>query len=311
MDRGLGLHDAGLDPRPGADVVGSARRGARSLRAGARGVRAARDVRASPGGAVLPRGAGMPRRAVGARRPLRRRVDGHHPGVRPGRDAEPRRAVQPGVACGAPRPSRRGSGDGRRPACGCAEANDDRFNGAWNHAVLGLLELSFGDLDAARHPPRSGRSLGRAARLGRARASSPACRIWPRRWSGSAGSRRPRPSSLRLEASATGRDRAWAAGTAARARALLAAAGGDLDAAAEAAERSIVELERARSAVRGRSVVARPRPDPPAGEAPSGLRARRSTERGRPSSSSAPACGRSEQRPSSDGSAAGRPRTAS
>ena len=30
-----------------------------------------------------------------------------------------------------------------------AEANDDRFNGAWNQAILGFLELSVGELEAA------------------------------------------------------------------------------------------------------------------------------------------------------------------
>jgi DNA-binding NarL/FixJ family response regulator len=49
----------------------------------------------------------------------------------------------------------------------------------------------------------------------------------------------------RLEASAAGRDRPWAGGTAARGRALLAASAGDLERAIEAAGHSIAELERA------------------------------------------------------------------
>ena len=31
-----------------------------------------------------------------------------------------------------------------------AEANDDRFNAAWHHAVLGFIDLSLTDFDGAR-----------------------------------------------------------------------------------------------------------------------------------------------------------------
>ena len=53
-----------------------------------------------------------------------------------------------------------------------------------------------------------------------------------------------RPIVARLEASAAGRDRPWAAGTAARGRALLAEAAGDLGEAEAAAEESSAALDR-------------------------------------------------------------------
>ena len=125
-----------------------------------------------------------------------------------------------------------------------AEANDDRFNGAWHQAILGLLELSVGDLDAAvirlEAAARWVEQLG-SVELG----VIPCLPDLAETLVGLGRLEEAQAVVLRLEASATGRDRAWAAGTAARARALLAAAGGDLDGGAEAAEGSIEELERA------------------------------------------------------------------
>jgi DNA-binding CsgD family transcriptional regulator/tetratricopeptide (TPR) repeat protein len=125
-----------------------------------------------------------------------------------------------------------------------ADANDDRFNGAWNHAVLGFVCLSegrygdaivhleaaaawvdaLGSVELAIIPclPDLAETLIALGRVGEAETVV-----------------------ARLEASAAGRDRPWAGGTAARGRALLAASAGDLERAIEAAGHSIAELERA------------------------------------------------------------------
>jgi tetratricopeptide (TPR) repeat protein len=125
-----------------------------------------------------------------------------------------------------------------------ADANDDRFNGAWHHAILGFLDLSLGDLvPAVVHLAAAARWV---EQLGSVELGVIPC--LPDLAETLVGLGRLEEASAvvdRLEASAIGRDRAWAAGTAARGRALLAAARGDLDGAALAAERSIGELERA------------------------------------------------------------------
>jgi DNA-binding CsgD family transcriptional regulator len=125
-----------------------------------------------------------------------------------------------------------------------ADVNDDRFNGAWNHAVLGFVHLSEGSYaDAVVHLETAAQ---RVDALGSVELAIIPClpdlvealialgRIED-----------AEPLVERLEASAAGRDRPWASGTAARGRALLAASGGQLDRATEAAGHSIAELERA------------------------------------------------------------------
>jgi DNA-binding NarL/FixJ family response regulator len=123
-----------------------------------------------------------------------------------------------------------------------AEANDDLFNAAWNHAVLGFLDLSLGDLEGARV------NLEPAARwLERLGAVEPA--VIPcvpdlvEALVGLGRSDEAGPLVDRLEVQAAGRHRPWASGAAARCRALMAAAAGDLAEAARAAERSIEHLE--------------------------------------------------------------------
>ena len=125
-----------------------------------------------------------------------------------------------------------------------AEANDDPFNGSWNHAVLGFLELSLAAYEPALVHLEAAATWVDA--LGSVELAVIPClpdlvetlvalgRIDD-----------ARPVVERLAASAAGRDRPWAAGTAARGRAMIAAAGGDLSGAAATAERSIAELDRA------------------------------------------------------------------
>jgi len=136
--------------------------------------------------------------------------------------------------------ARRMATDGAR----LADANDDRFNGAWNHAVLGFLDLSLSAYEPAVV------NLELAARwvddLGSVELAVIPCLPDLAETLVALG-RIEEASALvdRLDASTAGRDRPWAAGTAARCRAFIAAAGGELDSAATAARRSIAELDRA------------------------------------------------------------------
>ena len=70
-----------------------------------------------------------------------------------------------------------------------AEANDDRFNAAWNHAVVGFIDLSLADLEGARQnlePAVAWLDRLHSAEPG----SSRACRTSSRRSSDSGGSAR-------------------------------------------------------------------------------------------------------------------------
>jgi DNA-binding CsgD family transcriptional regulator len=125
-----------------------------------------------------------------------------------------------------------------------AEENDDRFNEAWNHAVLGFLDLSLSDFERARL------NLEPAAlwveQLGSVETAVIPC--VPDLVETFVALGRVDDAERLLgwfEAQAAGRDRPWASGTAARGRALIAATAGDLDEAVRAAERSIGDLERA------------------------------------------------------------------
>jgi DNA-binding CsgD family transcriptional regulator len=125
-----------------------------------------------------------------------------------------------------------------------AEANDDRFNAAWNHAVLGFLDLSLLDFESARVGLESAvRWLDQLASV------EPAViPCVPDLVEALVGLGRKEEAGRlldRLEAQSAERDRPWASGAAARGRALIAAATGDLDEAARAALRSIEHLERA------------------------------------------------------------------
>jgi DNA-binding CsgD family transcriptional regulator len=119
-----------------------------------------------------------------------------------------------------------------------ADANDDRFNGAWNHAVLGFLELSLDDLaSAVVHLVAAAQWV---EQLGSVELGVIPC--LPDLAEALAGLGRLDEAEIvvrRLEASATGLDRPWTAGVAARCRALILAADGDLDAGARAAKQSI------------------------------------------------------------------------
>jgi DNA-binding CsgD family transcriptional regulator len=125
-----------------------------------------------------------------------------------------------------------------------AEANDDRFNGAWHHAVLGFIDLSLTAFEGARV------NLELAARwldqLGSVEPAVIPC--LPDLVEALVGLGRLEEAERlldRLDAQAAARERPWASGAAARGRALIAAATGDLVEAARAAERSIDHLERA------------------------------------------------------------------
>jgi DNA-binding CsgD family transcriptional regulator len=124
-----------------------------------------------------------------------------------------------------------------------ALANDDRFNGAWNQAVLGFLDLSLQDFEGARGHLEA--AVGWLDALGSVESAVIPC-VPDLVEALVALGRLDDAEGLvdRLEAQAAGRDRPWATGTAARGRALLAAARGDLTSAADAGERSITELER-------------------------------------------------------------------
>jgi DNA-binding CsgD family transcriptional regulator len=125
-----------------------------------------------------------------------------------------------------------------------ATANDDRFNGAWNHAVLGFLHLSLGELEpAVTHLEAAARWV---EALGSVEVGIIPC--LPDLAEALVGLGRLEEAEVvvqRLAASAMGRDRPWTAGVAARGRALLQAARGDLDGGIRAAQRSTGDLERA------------------------------------------------------------------
>ena len=125
-----------------------------------------------------------------------------------------------------------------------AAANDDRFNEAWNAAVLGFLDLSLADYERAL--PNVEKAAMWVDALGSVELAVIPC--LPDLVEVLVALGRSDEATrivARLEAAAAGGDRPWAAGTAARGRALIAAAAGDLDAAARAGEQSVVELERA------------------------------------------------------------------
>jgi DNA-binding CsgD family transcriptional regulator len=123
-----------------------------------------------------------------------------------------------------------------------AEANDDRFNAAWNHAVLGFLDLSRSDFEAARVNLKP--AVDWLERLGSVEPAVIPC-VPDLVETLVAVGRVEEAKRLvaRLEEQAVGRDRPWAAGTAARGRALIAASAAHLDDAARAAEQSIETLE--------------------------------------------------------------------
>jgi len=123
-----------------------------------------------------------------------------------------------------------------------AEANSDRFNAAWNHAVLGFIDLSLADLEGAR------RNLEPAvAWLDRLHSAEPAIiPCVPDLVEALVGRGRADEAERhlrRLEEQAEALDRAWASAAAQRCRALIAAGAGDLDGAQRAAEASVGLLE--------------------------------------------------------------------
>jgi DNA-binding CsgD family transcriptional regulator len=125
-----------------------------------------------------------------------------------------------------------------------ADENGDRFDGAWNHAVLGFLALSESAFEAALvHLLEAARWVDDLGSI--ELAIIPCLPDLVETLVALGRSQEATPIVERLEAAAAGRDRPWAAGTAARGRALIAAAAGDFDAAAVAAERSIEDLDRA------------------------------------------------------------------
>jgi DNA-binding CsgD family transcriptional regulator len=123
-----------------------------------------------------------------------------------------------------------------------ADANGDSFNAAWNDAVLGFLSLSLADHEDARVHLEA--AAGWLNDLGSVELAVIPCLPDLVEVLVTLG-RSDEASHIvaRLEATAAERDRPWAAGTAARGRAMIAAAAGNLDAAARAGEQSVVELE--------------------------------------------------------------------
>jgi ATP/maltotriose-dependent transcriptional regulator MalT len=125
-----------------------------------------------------------------------------------------------------------------------ADENGDRFDGAWNHAVLGFLALSESAFeDAVVHLAEAARWVDELGSV--ELAIIPCLPDLAEALVALGRVEEAVPIVERLAAAAAGRDRPWAAGTAARGRALIAAARGDLEAAAQAAERSVADLERA------------------------------------------------------------------
>jgi len=125
-----------------------------------------------------------------------------------------------------------------------AEENGDRFNAAWNHAVLGFLGLSLQDFEAARlHLELAVRYLERLNAIEPAIIPCVPDLIEVLVALG----RLEEAERLisRFEAQVVRRDRAWGSGAAARGRALIASAAGDLADAESAAKRSLEYFERA------------------------------------------------------------------
>ena len=139
-----------------------------------------------------------------------------------------------------------------------AEANDDRFNAAWNHAVLGFLDLSLADHEGA-CDATSSRRFASSTELDAAEpAIIPCVPDLVEALVGARADRRRGAASTVLERQAGARGGGWAAATASRGRSLVAAAAGDLVAAERSAERSIELLERVRQpfeAARSRLVL--------------------------------------------------------
>jgi DNA-binding CsgD family transcriptional regulator len=135
--------------------------------------------------------------------------------------------------------ARRKATDGAR----IAEANDDLFTAASNRYVLGFLALSLADYEDARlHLEHATRFLDH---LGSAEPGLiPSVPDLAEAYVGSGRIADAERVLDRLEAQAGApRGGRWAEATAARGRAMLAAATGDLDAAIDAAERSIGLLD--------------------------------------------------------------------
>jgi DNA-binding CsgD family transcriptional regulator len=123
-----------------------------------------------------------------------------------------------------------------------AEANDDRFNAAWNRAVLGFIDVSMGDHDGARRNLEP--AVGFLEQLHSAEPAIIPC--VPDLVEALVGLGRSGEAERlvgRLEEQAEALDRAWARAGALRGRALIAAAAGDLAAAERAAEASVEQLE--------------------------------------------------------------------
>ena len=118
-----------------------------------------------------------------------------------------------------------------------AAQNDDRFNGAWNHAVLGFLELSLSNYERA-HPSSSTPLSGSMLSIPSSPRSSPACRTWSRASSRLVGPTRRRPSASAWRRRRPGGPAMGGRRGGARTGATRRGAG-DLEAAAVAAERSV------------------------------------------------------------------------
>jgi DNA-binding CsgD family transcriptional regulator len=123
-----------------------------------------------------------------------------------------------------------------------AEANDDRFNAAWNRAVLGFIDVSVADHESARRNLEP--AVGFLEQLHSAEPAIIPC--VPDLVEALVGLGRSREAERlvgRLEEQAVALGRAWARAIALRGRALIAAAAGNLVAAQHAAEGSLEHLE--------------------------------------------------------------------
>jgi DNA-binding CsgD family transcriptional regulator len=123
-----------------------------------------------------------------------------------------------------------------------AEANDDEFNAAWNRAVLGFIDISLADHDGARRNLEP--AVGFLERLHSAEPAIIPC--VPDLVEALVGLGRIDEADRlvrRLEEQADALDRVWARAVALRARALIAAAAGDLATAERAARASVEQLE--------------------------------------------------------------------
>jgi DNA-binding CsgD family transcriptional regulator len=123
-----------------------------------------------------------------------------------------------------------------------AEANDDRFNASWNRAVLGFIDVSMGDHEAACQNLEP--AVGYLDHLHAAEPAIIPC--VPDLVEALVGVGRSGDAERlvgRLEEQAEALDHVWARAVALRGRALIAAAAGDLGAAMRAAEASVEHLE--------------------------------------------------------------------